>query len=695
MDRIIYCSGEQNPSDPRKNIRSFAGHLSHIPLSLLVVGLFWCIASPLRSSASTGRFLEPPILYQFRGAGVPVVGDFNRDGKADLIIGYPLSNVTTIMRGNGDGTLQAAVNVQVSGAAIAAADLNNDGKLDLVIQNGNAMAVSLGNGDGSFQAPVAFSSTKLFSVRVADFNGDGRPDLVGISGKTVSILLGNGDGSFEAAKERNFDNALTSVGVGDFNHDGKPDLALVNFNLEGFGVGFVAVLLGNGDGTFKSSAANYQEGVAPESVALADFNGDGNLDVAITNSGEGSGMTSVLLGNGDGTLQPAKGWPSGAGPGDLAVADFNGDGHPDLIVSDGALCCGPELNTVSLLINNGDGTFQPPVSFAVFSFGAGTLAVADFKHDGAPDVAVLGTENQLTLLLNTGGTYVKMTSSADPSIFGQAVNFTIRVFPGFPAMGTPTGTVTLRDGRTFLGTARLSGGTTTLRVPLLSSGVHSISSFYSGTAIFNPKKGPVIKETIAKAGTTTTLTSSFNPSGRGEAVTFAATVRSTTSVLSTGAVTFKDGTLPLGTIPLNSKAAAFFTTSSLSIGQHLLTAVFSGNSNLLSSTSPTLTQVVSAISLSPTTLIFASQSVGTTSAAQSVTVANKGKISVTFSKIVTSGDFEVFLKTCGPSLAAGANCAVRVVFHPLGTGERFGHLFLFDSAAGSPQTVSLKGTGVL
>src|SRR5216117_1455056 len=168
------------------------------------------------------------------------------------------------------------------------------------------------------------SGTNPISVAVGDFNGDGIQDLVLTNynccnpfncchpnNYTVAVLLGNGDGSFHAARTFAVGIAPWSVAVGDFNGDGKPDLVVANN-----GSATVSVLLGNGDGTFQA-ATLYGVGLNPQSVTVGDFNGDGRLDLAVANAG--SNTVSVLLGNGNGTFQPARDFVVGSQPWSVVV----------------------------------------------------------------------------------------------------------------------------------------------------------------------------------------------------------------------------------------------------------------------------------------------------------------------------------------------------------------------------------------
>ena len=337
--------------------------------------------------------------------------DFNGDGRPDLATANSDSNNVSVLLGNGDGTFQAAQTYATAGfnpEFVAVGDVNLDGRQDLAVaQSGSTpslVSVLLGNGDGSFQPARIFATGQgSLSVAVGDFNGDGRPDLVAANyySNDVSVLLGNGDGTFQAAQS--FPTAgmnPVTVAVGDFNGDGRPDLAVTNGanTTSGAVPGNLAVLLGNGDGTFQA-ARTIDVGITPAFVAVRDVNGDGRPDLAVANFR--SNDVSVLLGNGDGTFQAPRNFDTGTGPLSMAVGDVNSDGQADLAVANFDFNIrGP--NTVSVLLGNGDGTFQ-----AAQAFSAGTnpasVAVGDFNGDVRQDLAVgnFNSDNVSVLINNT------------------------------------------------------------------------------------------------------------------------------------------------------------------------------------------------------------------------------------------------------------------------------------------------------
>jgi hypothetical protein len=520
------------------------------------------------------------------GPSSVAVGDFNGDGKPDLAVtnsGYNSS--IGVLLGNGDGTFQAAVSYAAGSAprSMAVGDFNGDGKPDLAVANGSGISVLLGNGDGTFEAAVNYATgSDPHSVAVGDFNGDGKPDLAvaNQSSSNVSVLLGNGDGTFQAAVNYAVGGA-SSVAVGDFNGDGKPDLAVTSPQASFFGVGNVSVLLGNGDGTFQA-AGNYAVGSLPVSVVVGDFNGDGKPDLAVANflSIFSSGI-SVLLGNGDGTFQAAVNYGAGPNPNALAVGDFNGDGKPDLAVAN------PDesfnVGNASVLLGNGDGTFR--AAAVVAGGNTSSVAVGDFNGDGKPDLAVVRKLNRFdvnvsVLLGNGDGT------------FRASVNYAAGSNPVFVAVGDFNG-----DGKPDLAVA--------------NSGSNNVTIFLNTTP------------GSAKAATSITLTSSPNPSMFGQAVTLTATVTpSTGSGISTGTVAFKDGAATIGSATLNQSGQATLSIATLAVGKHTITAIYGGDSGFKDSASSALTQTVNP----------AATSTGVTSSLNPSTYGQ----SVTFTAAVTS-----------------------------------------------------------
>ncbi len=345
-----------------------------------------------------------------------VLGDLDGDGKLDAAIAGGDSRVS-ILLGNGYGGLNLAGVAPIRySSAIVTGDFNADTRTDLAVTNAAAgeLYVLFGRGEGLFDRRLDLDGFYPGVVIVGDFNHDGRTDVAGAESRgAVLVWLGDGHGGFRGSFGIALSNNPRDMRTGDFNNDGERDLVIADFGTFYF-LGDARVLLGNGDGTFRF-AGTLSGGRRPVAVTVGDFNRDGNQDVAVANND--SGDISVHLGDGSGAFGGASRYPVGDFPSDIASADLDGDGKPELVV---ALAGGPggyspDSGDVAVLSGRSDGTFGSPRRIEAGG-SPGAIALADFNNDGTIDLALANQgSNDVTVLLGNGdGTFgLRQTLAAD------------------------------------------------------------------------------------------------------------------------------------------------------------------------------------------------------------------------------------------------------------------------------------------
>jgi hypothetical protein len=359
-----------------------------------------------------GTFQVPVAVAVSSPQGI-AAADVNHDGKTDLVVASNASlDGIYVLIGNGNGTFQTPVfyaqGSNSGSLTVAVGQLTTTNNQDVVLGTGNGPYVYLNNGDGTFKPPVLFGGPAWAeSIVIADVNGDKKNDLIVASNtsSTVWVLLGNGKGTFTAGTSYSTDGYLQTVVVGDFNGDHKLDFAASNGNGE-----WVTVALGNGDGTFRSSQGyGYVWNAAVNGIVTADVNGDGFPDIVEAGGGTGVGISVQLgsshgaLGNPISTAVGACGEANRNAVNSIAVGDVTGDGKVDVVatlITSAGWC---ENNVVAVLAGLGTGKFKKPVFYSTgVTVQSYNVQLADFRGDGRLDIVVSNADGSLSVLLNKG-----------------------------------------------------------------------------------------------------------------------------------------------------------------------------------------------------------------------------------------------------------------------------------------------------
>jgi hypothetical protein len=444
-----------------------------------------------------------------------IAADLNGDGKPDLAGAG--ANAVSVMLGNGDGTFRPKTDFPIGfqTQAVAAGDFNGDGRMDLVVTLNDpqfSLALLTGTGTGSFNAPTFFPNTSGFdspAIAATDLNGDGKLDLVVMhniacftapcrAARSITVLLGNGDGTFQTPSEIDVGTGPSSMAVVDLNRDGIKDVAIGGGNTE------FSVLIGVGNGTFvRQPVVTLVPGgdlfSACNDIGVGDLNRDGILDLVVPlGNGEGN---AILIGNGNGTFQVRSRIQIDEtfAPLHVAVADYNRDGFLDI-----ARTMGDGTNgLLQILRGNGDGTFQAPNRYLVPppSRGGIMILAGDWNADAKPDIAfVEGGAGAPTIdvLTNT-------TGGAPPPIGLASLSLNPTSVTGG---NSSTGTVTLTAVAQTATTVTLASNNAAATVP-----ASVIVPAGSSSRTFT------VSTTQVQATTTAVITASLNGTSRSATLT--------------------------------------------------------------------------------------------------------------------------------------------------------------------------------
>ena len=581
-----------------------------------------------------------------------LAADFNGDGKPDLNIGNAVPNTSysgtqSVELNQGNGVFGSPIAVQHGSPNIV--DLNGDGRADMIFAS-DQIYVSLGQADGSFRLVTTPLRLAEFSglFNVGDVNRDGKPDLILNYRDHFEVWFGNGDGTFTYRSSTNIQNVVNDVVavIADLDGDGNGDVVLApDFN-PGSPMGPLAIFYGNGDGTFQEpvylpASHRYSQ------VTAVDVNRDNKLDLVMT---DGAGI-AVMMNLGGRKFDSEVNYIAGRSVSILNVMDVNGDGYPDIVVANtdgttvtvllnqpngtppggttvtGNLTVQPEPSvagqpfTISLSVT-GQNTGAPiPTGLVGFSIDGAFVTDAQLVNGATSYIysaSLIPIPHTVTATYNgdsnygpksfalthvvqppTYSTQTILTVAPPTLLASQTVRLTASVSS---SVTVGAGVMTFLDGGNTIGSAPINSSQTAyFDTALLASGAHSLSAKFEGytqygfdittayvAAIFSPSTSVPATVTVTANQTSVRITASSNSATAGTVITFAAQVVSSTGA-PFGGVSFVDGSALLGTVSLTANGSASYSTASLGIGSHSISAVFNANGPYAESTSSSVT----------------------------------------------------------------------------------------------------------
>jgi hypothetical protein len=595
------------------------------PKQLVMVA---CLVAGILANRGLGQDYASAVNYATGKAPAALAtGDFNRDGNMDIVVANSGEASLSLLLGNGDSTFKSAGTIPVGSppVSVASADFNGDGNPDVAVSlvGSAAVQVLFGNGDGTFQAPVTIlvpvsnlGNVSVGQIGAADLSGDGHPDLLLATSSGLYIFMNDGHAGFTAnpsmvGPQLN----ISSFAVADFNQDGRTDIVWVGAELSQCGAASASVFLsyGNGDGTFRDPVALPMTNFIPGGIAAGDFNHDGRIDLVVSEvaasacstGAPNAGSVQVALQQGDGSFLVSTNLTGIANPGAIIAGDFDGDGKLDIAVLQSSFSSPvspPSSDAVMIYRGDGSAAFSGPNQFAVPA-GPRALAAGAFTNTVALDLAIADANaNQLSVLINQGGSTLALASSINPAKMHQPVTLTATVQPRFPGNGKFPGSVIFADGKTNLGTAPVNAsGVATLTTTFAAKGTHSLVAVYGGNENLVGGSSSTLQQIVNGPPPDVFMQSGPNPSSFGQTVKFTIDVFLPPSgPTPTGTVRLTEGGNVIDSGVLDTTGQAKLLVNTLSVGSHTIVAEYLGDSTFGPANSSPLTQTVTGSSTTTT-----------------------------------------------------------------------------------------------
>ena len=351
------------------------------------IALSWTLAGSALSQSLTFTTTNYP--RGGEGTRGVAMADVNGDGKVDLICSDASLSQLSVLTNDGSGSFSLFETVPLPSGpgTVVPLDVNGDGKMDLICQYPllNQLDVMTNDGTGAFDLEMTIQISSPLCITLLDVNGDGKADLITANPSgTLTILTNDGSGGF--GLKTNFPTASFPLPVlaADINNDGKLDLLSLGQNNMGFPI--VMIHTNNGSGVFGSNSVVNVSGSA-NWIATADVNGDGKVDLLVTD--RSLNKLIVWTNNGSGVFGSNNIYSVGTGPLQMDIGDINGDGKPDVVVASDSYCIGSVQpcsdGTVTILTNNGSGTFHLSTTLTA-GIVTGQVVPIDVNGDGKVDI---------------------------------------------------------------------------------------------------------------------------------------------------------------------------------------------------------------------------------------------------------------------------------------------------------------------